>query len=561
MNPSSSDERLIAGLEVLARRDPGVLERLLRPAAVEHLDLTGDAPAILLSGTRTGLALPSVAREALVARALEGTNDLLLFGAGDARLVETLLRVLPRDRTITVWDRDPVIIQELLARLEDPTVLSRRLHLALGADLVPLRERCEELRVIDHPLAREIYACEWRFLNRSPRARRAFVLTGGLYVHSLETALERADFDVLPMPAEGLSIEEHRHAMATFQPEFLAGINYTEGLAPFAEDLRTEVLIWEIDPSSTPPRPEPRGSQRVHLFTYRRPHVRSWKQAGFPNVQWMPLAADEHLRRPTALTEVEHRRYAAKVSFVGSSMGVNEGPFTERLLLALANHRRANDPGAQDARVLDAVLGAQAGAGHDVLIGPTFEAERPGFLAWAKEHMVEDPLVLAGELTARAHRIATVRALGPQGIEVWGDAGWEAVDGSGATWRGPAGHARELTRIYAASDINLDIGRVFQNDIVTMRVFDIMAAGGFLIAAWSDDLPELFDVGEEIVCWHDPAELVELVKHYGSHPEDRRTLAQRGRQAVLERHAFDRRVQDMLVAMRPLDLTLDTALD
>ena len=33
--------------------------------------------------------------------------------------------------------------------------------------------------------------------------------------------------------------------------------------------------------------------------------------------------------------------------------------------------------------------------------------------------------------------------------------------------------------------------RFYQRDIVTMRVFDVLASGGFVLAEWSEDLAEL----------------------------------------------------------------------
>jgi spore maturation protein CgeB len=92
----------------------------------------------------------------------------------------------------------------------------------------------------------------------------------------------------------------------------------------------------------------------------------------------------------------------------------------------------------------------------------------------------------------------------------------------------------------------VDLGRLYQMDIVTMRVFDVMACGAFVLAERSHDLGSAFDIGVEVDCWATPRELVAKVAHYLEHPRAARELARRGREAVLERHTIQARVAHML---------------
>ena len=117
-------------------------------------------------------------------------------------------------------------------------------------------------------------------------------------------------------------------------------------------------------------------------------------------------------------------------------------------------------------------------------------------------------------------------------------------------YAGPAGHRLELSRIYAASRVNLDVGRLYQNDIVPMRVFDALACGGFVLAEHTPDLEELFEIGVEVAAYRDEADLRARAAWYLEHPEEARAIARRGRAAVLERHAIRARVAHMLAALR-----------
>ena len=85
-----------------------------------------------------------------------------------------------------------------------------------------------------------------------------------------------------------------------------------------------------------------------------------------------------------------------------------------------------------------------------------------------------------------------------------------------------------------------DIGRIYQSDIVTLRVFDTLACGGFLLAEYSDALAELFELNVEIVSYRSLEDLQEKVQYYLSHPDEARSIAEKGRAAVIKRHDLSR---------------------
>jgi len=113
---------------------------------------------------------------------------------------------------------------------------------------------------------------------------------------------------------------------------------------------------------------------------------------------------------------------------------------------------------------------------------------------------------------------------------------------------GPAGHRDELNRIYSGSTINLDIGRIYQSDIVTMRVFDALACGGFVLAEHSEPLAEMLEIGSEVESYRSLEELLQKVEHYLEHPEEARAIAQRGMERVRRDHTIVGRLRYMLAA-------------
>ena len=164
-------------------------------------------------------------------------------------------------------------------------------------------------------------------------------------------------------------------------------------------------------------------------------------------------------------------------------------------------------------------------------------------------HHGVDPALWLGELIAAERRLSHVAALAPLGVEVWGDAGWRQVADRGVVWRGLAGHKHALTRIYNAARVHVDINRIYQQDIITMRVFDVLACGGFLLAEHSPGLARCFVIGQEIETWRTQAELVAKARHFLAHPAQAAAIAARGRDRVLRDHRFTDRVGHMLSRM------------
>jgi spore maturation protein CgeB len=168
------------------------------------------------------------------------------------------------------------------------------------------------------------------------------------------------------------------------------------------------------------------------------------------------------------------------------------------------------------------------------------------FLAKAEKLLVDDPVAMVAEMAAAERRLNIVAALGTEGIHVWGDPGWKATQGRGVVYRGYAGHNEQLTGIYRRGRVHVDVNRLYQMDIVPMRVFDILACGGFLIAEQSPALGELLELGVEVESWSSIPELIDKVRYFRAHPEQAETIALAGLRAVQERHSIQGRVFAML---------------
>jgi hypothetical protein len=216
----------------------------------------------------------------------------------------------------------------------------------------------------------------------------------------------------------------------------------------------------------------------------------------------------------------------------------------ERFLEVFASWSPSRDAAKDGKRVLEEVLALQRADFARFRVPELLDARAPGLRDFARRRSGEDPSMLAGETAAAEKRLAWISTLGAQGVKVWGDPGWRVAERHGVAWMGPAKHGAELTRLYNRSLVNLDVGRIYQQDIVTMRVFDVLACGRLVLAEWSPALDELFREGE-IASYRGIDELAAKARWFLAHPEAARELGKRGREAVCARHTLDQRLAHM----------------
>ncbi|MCA9001604.1 MAG: glycosyltransferase, partial [Planctomycetes bacterium] len=474
-------------------------------------------------------------------------GSLYQMGMGLGELVEALLERQPHT-PICAWERDPWILRQALC-LHDwsHAIEDGRLKILLNADLTERLQDVSQGTRIWHPLFGRLYSEERRLVESGAQSRRALVCAGTLFVDSLTEGLERMGYSVLPLHVQGLSNEESERVVRTWKPHVIASINAVDGLAEFAAAQGIPHFTWEIDPALTPPRALSRPAPHSHVFTYRKESMASFTRAGFEHVQYMPLAADPHKRFPRELTGEQVERYAASVSFVGASMVDHAAPFQQAFLSGFQSWCGAEPSVGQ--QVMQRVLGFQRQDFSRYVIPETLDQLCPGFRTGEVERGAIDPAHYLGEVAAAEKRLNYVAALAQHGASVWGDGGWQRLQAHGITYKGPALHETELPLIYSGTRINVDVGRIYQSDIVTMRIFDILACGGFVLAEHSEALAELFEIGVEVESYRTQEELKAKVAHYLAHPEAARAIAERGRRAVLERHTIDGRLQAMLEAV------------
>lgn len=540
----SKEQLLRRNFAVLEEVDPALARRVAWPVGGDHTRRLADG-RVELRLHRAWVPL-GITPEQLGAslNGAAGGERVLVLGIG---LGEQVFELLRSGKSVVAWEHDPWLLRLMLAERELAEPLrSGRLELLLGTDLLDVG--APGMAIVEHPLLARLYAGEIRAF-REPRrgAERTVVCAGGLFVEEVRAALERRGHWTWSLDIGRLSEEELDLAVRRIEPGRVFAINYTEGLAEFVEERGAELLVWEVDPATTPLRPLSRPCPHARAFTYRPSNVEAFRAAGFEHVEHLPLAADPIRRRPLELDPDEARSSFAPVAHVGSSMVDNARACKERLLRYWMSFKGEGASREEFDSLSALLLDHQRKHPLEFTIPARLERFLPGFRDACLTHGPgEDPVVLFGEIAASEKRLAWAARLAPVGLSVWGDRGWRMVEPHGVTYRGPAGHREELTRIYSICPLHWDVGRIYQRDIVTMRVFDVMACGRPVFTEENPAVHELFEVGVELMTYTDPEDLLGKLEAFAKDPERGLEMGRRARMAIEERHTVDHRVETML---------------
>lgn len=104
----------------------------------------------------------------------------------------------------------------------------------------------------------------------------------------------------------------------------------------------------------------------------------------------------------------------------------------------------------------------------------------------------------------------------------------------------------EVVKVYNATKINLNLTHPQSVFGPNLRVFEVLAAGGFLMTEDLADLHKLFKIGKEIVCYKNIEDLKDKIKYYLAHPEKRKAIAEAGHKKVVENHTYLHRMKELL---------------
>lgn len=103
-------------------------------------------------------------------------------------------------------------------------------------------------------------------------------------------------------------------------------------------------------------------------------------------------------------------------------------------------------------------------------------------------------------------------------------------------------------QLYHQSAVCLNLHQRGCRQGYNMRLFEIAGAGGFQMVERLEGIERVFRDGKEVVLYDSPADLVEKVRYYLTHPEEASAIARAGAKVAHQKHTFVHRMRAVLDA-------------
>lgn len=112
--------------------------------------------------------------------------------------------------------------------------------------------------------------------------------------------------------------------------------------------------------------------------------------------------------------------------------------------------------------------------------------------------------------------------------------------------RGFANSQTEMPKIFHLSKININTTAKPIRTGIPLRLWDIMGCGGFVLSNYQTEITEYFEIGKDLEVYGSEQELLDKIKYYLTHEEERKQIAANGYEKVKKEHTYVKRLELML---------------
>lgn len=366
----------------------------------------------------------------------------------------------------------------------------------------------------------------------------------GITVHTEE--LEMHDKGVTPQTCSARVAEW----ILSHPLSFVFSINFFPAISYTCEHFHIPYVCWSVD-SPVPELFSNALKNRCNrIFLFDKAQYDFFSPYNPSGIFYLPLATNVKRWEQVVLsmTEDDYTRYGADVSFVGSL-------YTEKCKYdtlvsqnILSQYTRGFVDGLLEAQLHVYGYNFIYDNLTDRVIREIADAD-PQFYHGTDTFMDTDRYLVAhqylGMKLAAVERQRTLAALSEKfSVALYTRSDVSALPHVQA--RGGVSTLTEMPKVFQASRINLNITMRPIETGLSLRVWDVLGCGGFLLTNYQAELPSYFEIGKDLDAYESQEELMEKVQYYLSHEEERVEIAIHGYEKTARLHSYENRLAEML---------------
>lgn len=327
---------------------------------------------------------------------------------------------------------------------------------------------------------------------------------------------------------------------------FVFSVNFFPAISYTCERLKVPYVCWSVDSPVAELFSAALKNSQNRVFLFDRAQYEFFSPVNPACIHHLPLAANAAQKGEAALsmTDADYEKYGGAVSFVGSL-------YTEKCrydALSLSPRTRGFVDGLMEAQMKIFGCNFIPGALTDEVIREIAGAD-PAF--YQSEDACGDVaryLVAHQYIGMKLAAVERIRILGRLSerfpLELYTRSDPSALPK--ARFHGGVDTLTEMPKVFQASKINLNITMRPIETGLSLRIFDVLACGGFLITNYQAEIPDCFEIGKDLEAYESVEELEEKIRYYLAHEEERVEIAIRGCEKVAAQHTYHIRLAQML---------------
>ena len=284
---------------------------------------------------------------------------------------------------------------------------------------------------------------------------------------------------------------------------------------------------------------------RIFLFDYAQ-YLR-FHPENPERIFYLPLATNV-ARWDTVLGQADsatHQKYRSDISFVGSLYNekniigeLSLSPYTEGFVEGICNAQICFCGEYLPEKVLtDQVIQEikEKIPAYPQISSPCEDADR---------YIVSNTVLGMAVTEKERHSILnTIAAYFPVTLYTRSDT--TSLSGN-ITCKGGVSTLTEMPLVFHNSKINLNITmRPIQTGL-SLRIWDVLGCGGFLLTNYQEELSEYFEIGTDLDCYYSSEDLLDKIDYYLEHDDIRNRIAQNGYEKVKSMHTWQNRIAELL---------------
>lgn len=345
--------------------------------------------------------------------------------------------------------------------------------------------------------------------------------------------------------------------------EFVYSTNYFPLVAECCEEQGFKYISWSYDaPLNVPDIERTLGLSCNYVFLYDRGQCEKFRAKGFDNVYHLPLAVNTKRLDKISLSAEDRLKYGAQISFVGNlyrSALLNIRSIIEQYQTGYLDALMAVQSKIYGCYFIEEIISDTFIEGINKSICDSTMKLRAESSA-EKNDKEDDPVfsvsrealsyAMAAQIT-REERILILKLLSNHfDVKLYSRDNCEMLNK--VKHMGEVTYDTEMTKVFRASDINLNISLKCIGTGMPLRTLDIMGAGGFLLSNYQPELAENFINGEDIVMYDSIEDMYEKVDYYLKRDDLRKKIAISGHDKISQKFRYEDRIEFMMNAARIL---------